>query len=65
MDFLNKVIFVSKKLIMENGKQFFDNYFVTVKSVTTDAIVVIKQDGEIENLPVGEEFYEKAEPGMY
>lgn len=65
MNFDNKVIFISKKLIMEDGKQYFDNYFATVKSVSQEAIVVIKPDGEEENLPSGEEFYDKAEPGLY
>ncbi|HWV15502.1 MAG TPA: hypothetical protein VN030_08715 [Cellvibrio sp.] len=65
MNFENKVIFVSKKLIMEDGKQYFDNYFASVKSVDEEAIVVIKPDGEEENLPRGEEFYEEAEPGLY
>jgi len=65
MDFINKVIFVSKKLIMEDGKSYFDNYFVRVKQVTDEAIVVIKEDGQEENLPTDEDFYEPAEPGLY
>jgi len=65
MDFLNKVIFVSKKLIMEDGKIYFDNYFVTVKSVNDDALVVIKPSGEEENLPPSEDFYDEADEGLY
>lgn len=65
MDFLNKVIFVSKKLIMEDGKIYFDNYFVTVKSINDDALVVIKLNGEEENLPRDEDFYDQAEAGLY
>jgi hypothetical protein len=65
MDFLNKVIFVSKKLIMEDGKVYFDNYFVTVKAVTEDALVVIKANGEEENLPPSEDFYDEADEGLY
>lgn len=65
MNFENAVIFVSKKLIMENGQQYFDNYFVRVKVVSKDLLVVTKPDGEEENLPNNEEFYEKAEPGLY
>ena len=65
MDFLNKVIFVSKKLIMEDGKVFFDNYFVTVKNINDDVLVVSKSNGEEENLPSGEDFYEEAEEGLY
>ena len=65
MDFLNKVIFVSKKLIMEDGKIYFDNYFVTVKAVNDDALVVIKPNGEEENLPPSEDFYDEADEGLY
>ena len=65
MDFLNKVIFVSKKLIMEDGKIYFDNYFVTVKSINEDALVVIKPNGEEENLPISEDFYDEADEGFY
>jgi len=65
MKFANAVIFVSKKLIMEDGKKYFDNYFVTVKAVNDDALVVVKSNGEEENLPTGEEFYDEAEPGLY
>jgi len=65
MDFLNKVIFVSKKLIMEDGKIYFDNYFVTVKSVSEDALVVIKGNDEEENLPTNEDFYDEADEGLY
>lgn len=61
----NNVIFIAKKLIMEDGKQFFDNYFAIVKAITNEAVVVEKSDGEQENLPTGEEFYTKAEPGVY
>lgn len=65
MDFLNKIIFVSKKLIMEDGKVYFDNYFVTVKHINEDTLVVIKPDGEEENLPKGEDFYDEADEGLY
>lgn len=65
MNFENKVIFVAKKLIMEDGKKYFDNYFVNVKAISDEAIIVVKSDGEEENLPSGEEFYDKAEPGLY
>lgn len=65
MDFLNKVIFVSKKLIMEDGKVYFDNYFVTVKSINEGALVVAKSNGELENLPLDEEFYDEADEGLY
>lgn len=65
MEFLDKVIFVSKKLIMEDGKIYFDNFFATVKEINDDAIVVIKGDGELENLPLDEDYYESAEPGLY
>ena len=65
MDFINKVIFVSKKLIMDDGKIYFDNYFVTVKDITDDALVVVKADGEEENLPVSEDFYDEADEGLY
>ena len=65
MDFLSKTIFVSKKLIMENGKIYFDNYFVTVKAVNDDALVVIKAKGEEENLPLSEDFYDEADEGLY
>jgi hypothetical protein len=65
MDFLNKVIFVAKKLVMEDGKIYFDNYFVTVKSLNEDALVVIKANGDEENLPIDENFYEEAEEGLY
>lgn len=65
MDFINKVIFVSKKLIMEDGKIYFDNYFVTTKSVQDDVLVVIKANGEEENLPASEEFYDEADEGLY
>lgn len=65
MDFIDKVIFVSKKLVMEDGKVYFDNYFVRVKDINDEALVVIKQDGEEENLPKDEDFYERAEPGLY
>lgn len=65
MDFLNKVIFISKKLIMEDGKIYFDNYFVTVKSISDDALVVIKLNGEEENLPKDEDFYDEADEGLY
>ena len=64
MDFLNKTIFVSKKLIMEDGKIYFDNYFVTVKSINDEAIIVIKANGEEENLPVSEDFYDEADEGL-
>ena len=65
MDFLHKVIFVSKKLIKEDGKIYFDNYFVKVKSINDDALVVIKPDGEPENLPRDEDFYDEADEGLY
>ena len=65
MDFLSKTIFVSKKLIMEDGKIYFDNYFVTVKAVNDDALVVIKANGEEENLPLSEDFYDEADEGLY
>ena len=65
MDFLNKVIFVSKKLIKEDGKIYFDNYFVKVQSINDDALVVIKPDGEPENLPRDEDFYDEADEGLY
>ncbi len=65
MDFLNKVIFVSKKLIMEDGKIYFDNYFVRVQSINDDAMVVIKPNGEQENLPTDEDFYDEADEGLY
>lgn len=65
MDFLHKVIFVSKKLITEAGDVYFDNYFVTVKSVDDDLLVVVKADSAEENLPADEEFYSEAEPGIY
>ena len=65
MDFLNKVIFVSKKLIMEDGKIYFDNYFVTVKNINDDALVVTRLDGEEENLPLSEDFYDEADEGLY
>lgn len=65
MELLNKVIFVSKKLIMENGQVYFDNYFVTVNSINDEAVVVKKADGELENLPTDEDFYEPAEEGLY
>ncbi len=65
MEFLNKVIFVSKKLIMEDGKIYFDNYFAMVNSVTDDALVVIKPNGEEENLPKDEDFYDEADEGLY
>jgi hypothetical protein len=65
MDFLNKIIFVSKKLIMEDGKVYFDNYFVTVKDINEDALVVIKPSGEVENLPTSEDFYDEADEGLY
>lgn len=62
---LNKIIFVAKKLIMENGQVYFDNYFATVDSINQDAIVVKKADGELENLPTDEDYYEPAEEGLY
>ncbi|GGY83558.1 hypothetical protein GCM10011613_30570 [Cellvibrio zantedeschiae] len=65
MEFLNKVIFVSKKLIMEDGKVYFDNYFVTVKAINDEALVVVKPNGEEENLPKGEDFYDEADEGLY
>ncbi|RYY77189.1 MAG: hypothetical protein EOO52_06845 [Gammaproteobacteria bacterium] len=65
MDFLNKIIFVSKKLIMEDGKIYFDNYFVKVESINDDAMVVLKPDGEKENLPKDEDFYDEADEGLY
>jgi hypothetical protein len=65
MEFLNKVIFVSKKLIMETGQVYFDNYFATVTGVNDDAIVVQKADGDLENLPRDEDFYEPADQGLY
>lgn len=65
MDLLDKVIFVAKKLVMEDGKVYFDNYFVRVKDINDDAIVVTKANGEEENLPTDRDFYEVAEPGLY
>jgi len=65
MDFLSKTIFVSKKLIMEDGKIYFDNYFVTVKAVNDDALIVMKSNGEVENLPPSEDFYGEADEGLY
>ena len=65
MNFQNKVIFVSKKLIMEDGKQYFDNYFVNAKSVDGDTLVVVKLNGEEENLPASEDFYDEADEGLY
>ncbi len=65
MEFLNKVIFVSKKLVMEDGKVYFDNYFAKVISIKPDALVVLKAGDEEENLPRDEDFYEIAEPGLY
>jgi len=65
MEFLNKTIFVSKKLIMEDGKVYFDNFFAQVKEVNQDALVVVKDEGELENLPLDEDYYEEAEPGLY
>ena len=65
MDFLNKIIFVSKKLITEDGKVYFDNYFVTVKDINADALVVVKADGVEENLPTSEDFYDEADEGLY
>lgn len=65
MEFVNKVIFVSKKLIMEDGKIYFDNYFVTVSAANDDALVVIKPNGEFENLPRSEDFYDEADAGLY
>jgi len=65
MEFLHKVIFVSKKLIMEDGKVYFDNYFGTVTSVADDALVITKKNGGTENLPTDEEFYEEADEGLY
>jgi hypothetical protein len=65
MDFIDKVIFVSKKLVMEDGKVYFDNYFVRVKAINDEALVVTKEDGQEENLPTDEDFYEPAEPGLY
>jgi hypothetical protein len=65
MDYLHKVIFVAKKLIMEDGKIYFDNYFVTVSEIAQDALVVTKANGEKENLPNSDDFYEAAEEGHY
>ncbi len=65
MDLVDKIIFVSKKLVMENGKVYFDNYFVRVKELNDEAIVVVKSSGEEENLPLDEDYYEQAEPGLY
>jgi hypothetical protein len=65
MDFLHKVIFVCKKLIQEDGKVYFDNYFVRVQSISSEAIVVVKPDGELENLPTDADFYQEAEAGDY
>lgn len=50
---------------MEDGKIYFDNYFVTVKSISDDALVVIKLNGEEENLPKDEDFYDEADEGLY
>jgi len=61
MKFANAVIFVSKKLIMEDGKKYFDNYFVTVKAVNDDALVVVKSNGEEEGYLVSE----KRKPKVY
>jgi hypothetical protein len=65
MDFLNKTIFISKKLVQEDGKVFFDNYFVRIQSINEDALVGVKPDGELENFPIDEDFYEEAEEGLY
>lgn len=50
---------------MEDGKIYFDNYFVTVKNITLDALVVVKANGDEENLPVDEDFYDEADEGLY
>lgn len=50
---------------MEDGKIYFDNYFVSVKSIDGDALIVIKPNGEEENLPKGEDFYDEADEGLY
>lgn len=50
---------------MEDGKIYFDNYFARVKAVNEGALVVVKPDGEEENLPCDEDFYDVAEPGLY
>ena len=65
MDLIDKIIFVSKKLIMEDGKVYFDNYFVRTKAINEEALVVVKANGEEENLPLDQDFYEQAEPGLY
>ena len=65
MDLLNKTLFVSKKLITENGRVYFDNFFAQVKDITEEAVIIVKAGGELENLPLDEDFYEKAEPGLY
>ena len=65
MVFLNKTLFVSKKLITEDGRIYFDNFFARVTDVTEEAVIVVKAEGEFENLPLDEDFYEEAEPGLY
>ena len=50
---------------MEDGKQYFDNYFVNVKSIDGDTLVVVKPNGEEENLPASEDFYDEADEGLY
>ena len=50
---------------MEDGKIYFDNYFVRVQSINDEALVVVKPDGEQENLPLDEDFYDEAEEGLY
>lgn len=65
MEFLNKTLFVSKKLVMEDGKVYFDNYFATVERIDADALIVKKSDGELENLPSDTDYYEEADEGLY
>jgi len=61
----NKVILVSKRKIDVTGKESFDTYFGQVKTYSDNTVIVIRQNGEEESLPYGDDLYEKAEEGIY
>jgi len=65
LDLYEKVILVSKRKISNLGEESFDTYFGKVSTFNSNTVVVVKNDGEKEDLPYDEDFYEEAEEGFY
>ncbi|MDH3460760.1 MAG: hypothetical protein OEM00_07230 [Burkholderiaceae bacterium] len=65
IDLSNKVVLVSKRIIKDDGAEFFDTFFGTVKSYNENTVILTKQTGHEVSIPNSEELYEVAEEGFY